>query len=279
MKTLKDHVILYDAVCPMCNLYTKGFVKTGMLDENGRIPYQTMPDNLACLVDKKRSVNEIALVHTSSGEVYYGVESLMRIIGHSLPFLRPLFRCNLFIKIADMLYKFISFNRRVIMPSKKDEVSDDNLDPSFHRGYRIAYLFFTWLLTAFVLHKYSHRLADILPAKSFIRELLVCGGQMVWQGLAIKLLAKEKSWDYLGSLMTISFAGAGSLCIIMLAGKLFQLQNPIWYGSLFFLVVGLMLLEHIRRTKLLGLSWKMSVSWVLYRFFVLFITLSPNYVK
>ncbi len=35
MKTLHNHVIFYDADCPMCNLYTNAFVKTGMLDSNG----------------------------------------------------------------------------------------------------------------------------------------------------------------------------------------------------------------------------------------------------
>jgi predicted DCC family thiol-disulfide oxidoreductase YuxK len=30
MKTLKDHVILYDAECPMCKVYTHAFTTTGM---------------------------------------------------------------------------------------------------------------------------------------------------------------------------------------------------------------------------------------------------------
>src|SRR5689334_9317898 len=121
MKTLKDHVILYDSVCPMCNLYTKGFIEAGMLEQNGRLPYQQIPDKISCLVDQKRFVNEIALVDTSSGNVYYGVESLLRIIGHSVPLLMPLFKMKVFIKMADKLYKFISFNRRVIAPQEKDE--------------------------------------------------------------------------------------------------------------------------------------------------------------
>lgn len=40
MKTLKNHLILFDAECPMCRVYTQVFVKTGMLDENGRAAYQ-----------------------------------------------------------------------------------------------------------------------------------------------------------------------------------------------------------------------------------------------
>jgi len=40
MKTLKNHMILFDAECPMCRVYTHAFVKTGMLDHNGRSSYQ-----------------------------------------------------------------------------------------------------------------------------------------------------------------------------------------------------------------------------------------------
>lgn len=279
MKTLKDHVILYDAVCPLCNMYTKGFVRTGMLDQNGRLPYQNMPDNLACLVDKERSVNEIALVHTPSGKVYYGIESLLRILGNAMPFLKSLFRCWLFIKMADKFYKFISFNRRLIVPSKKDEVFGDNVDPFFHKGYRLAYLIFAWLITAFVLHKFSLRLTDILPQSNFYREFLVCGGQLVWQGIAIQLLYRKKSWDYLGNMMTISLAGSLLLGLNMAAGKFFHFENPLLYACLFGLVVTLMLVEHVRRAKLLNLDWRITASWVLYRLVVLLIILIPAYVK
>lgn len=127
MKILKGHVILYDAFCPMCQLYTKGFIQTGMLDKNTRLPYQQMPDNLSCRLDAGRFANEIALINTGSGAVYYGVESLFRIIGYSLPFLQPVLQSSIFVKISDRLYKFISFNRRVIIPAKKTKVENPAL--------------------------------------------------------------------------------------------------------------------------------------------------------
>jgi len=92
MKTLKDHTILYDEVCPMCNLYTGAFVKSGMLDKNGRHSYQQMPMEFCNKVDREKAVNEIALVNKKTGKVYYGVESLFKIIGNSWPLFNPLFR-------------------------------------------------------------------------------------------------------------------------------------------------------------------------------------------
>jgi hypothetical protein len=87
MKTLAGYTILYDAECPMCNLYSKAFVKTGMLDNSGRVPYQQMPANVCPYVDRQRAVNEIALVNSQTGEVNYGIRSLFKVIGNSFPVL------------------------------------------------------------------------------------------------------------------------------------------------------------------------------------------------
>ena len=84
MKTLNNHIILYDAECPMCKFYTDQFVKRGMLGAAGRAPYQQMPDAVCPYVDRQRAVNEIALVNTQTGEVEYGVKSLFKVIAYSL---------------------------------------------------------------------------------------------------------------------------------------------------------------------------------------------------
>ena len=116
MKTLKDHIILYDAECPMCKLYTNAFTKTGMLDLDGRVAYQQIPDAVCPYVDRQRAVNEIALVDTKTGEVNYGIQSLFKVIAHSFPILSGLFSFKPFIWLMSKVYAFISYNRRVIIP-------------------------------------------------------------------------------------------------------------------------------------------------------------------
>lgn len=269
MKTLKDHVILYDAVCPMCNLYTGAFVKSRMLDGNGREPYQNMDCVLKNLVDTKRAVNEIALVNRNTGKVVYGVRSLFKILEHSFPVFRPLFRFRPFIWLMSRIYSFISYNRRVIMPAV-DEGSREH-DPSFNRKYRSLYLLVTWLLTATLLYSYSHLLEGIVPPSDFYREFLVCGGQMVWQGLILFLIDRKKIWDYLGTMMTVSFAGGLLLGLISLLGG--WVDEPLFYAGAFLSVAGLMLLEHIRRTKILRITAIMTLTWVAYRVLLLFIIL------
>lgn len=269
MEKLKNCVILYDGVCPMCSLYTNAFVKSGMLEKEGRATYQDMPAELKNLVDGKRAVDEIALVNIRTGAVTYGIESLFKIILHSFPVFRPLFHSPAFTWLAGKAYKFVSFNRRVIMPSYKG--SDDG--PSFHAGYRLVYLLFAWLVTSFLLSAYSRHLTAWIPAGSFYRELLVCGGQIIWQLLFVLALQKNKAWDYLGNMMSLSFGGALLLLKVHLIAALFSITNPVFYAAAFFAVVCLMLSGHIRRTRLLGLSWLLTATWVLYRLLILFILL------
>jgi predicted DCC family thiol-disulfide oxidoreductase YuxK len=69
MKTLQNHLILYDAECPMCNLYTKAFVSSGLLGQDGRAAYQDVDNSVCPMVDRQRAVNEIALVNQTTGEV------------------------------------------------------------------------------------------------------------------------------------------------------------------------------------------------------------------
>ncbi|NTS43426.1 DUF393 domain-containing protein [Flavisolibacter sp. BT320] len=277
MKKLIEHVILYDAACPMCDLYTKGFQTAGMLDENGRLPYQDMPANLACSVNMERSVNEIALVNSTTGKVYYGVESLLQIIVHSLPVLKPLAKNKAFLFLVDKLYKAVSFNRRVILPAVKKEMQNPAFAPSFNARYRAVYIVFALVVSAFVLHRYSFFLNAILPASSFGREALICTGQLVWQGAMVFFLDRKKSWDYLGNLMTVSLAGSLLLGVVMAIGGVFGIQDGFFYLALFGLTVSLMLLEHMRRVRLLEVNGMLSATWVLYRILVLIILYMLGY--
>jgi hypothetical protein len=267
MKTLKNHLIFYDEVCPMCNLYTGAFVRSGMLDRDGRTGYQNMPADCAGKVDCKRAVDEIALLNKDTGEVYYGINSLFLILGNSFPVFKPLFRIPAFAWLMKKLYKFISYNRRVIMPSAE---SNDAHNPAFNRNYRLLYLFTTWILTALILFYYSKRLEAFIPASNFYREFIICGGQMIWQLAFISLTNKKRSWDYLGTMMTISFAGGILLLLMMGIAQLVTLP-PVAFVAYFLLVAGLMLLEHIRRTRIMHLASLLSVTWVLYRIILLFI--------
>lgn len=270
MANLPNHVILYDAECPMCRLYTNAFVKTGMLDSDGRAAYQHEHAINACpQVDIQRAVNEIALVNKETGEVVYGIQSLFKVLGTSFPVFKWLFTCRPFTAFMSKVYAFVSYNRRVIIPAPVNSYQFA-VQPAFKLHYRLAYLVFAWLVTACILSGFTPLLRGVIPAGGFYREFVICGGQLLFQGLIVGLYQREKCWDYLGNMMTISLAGA-LLLVPALALKNYLSMGGIGYSIYFMVVAGLMFLEHLRRCRLLEIGWLPSVSWITYRLLVLWL--------
>ena len=258
MKTLRNHTILYDADCPMCNLYTRAFIKTGMLDENGREPYQQMPPEFCALVNRQRSVDEIALVNRTTGEVSYGINSMFTIIGNAYPLLKPLFSFKPFVTLMSKVYAFVSSNRKVIIPVKKNEAA---INPTFKLRYRIAYLVFTGLVTSLILTAYARLLVPVMQAGSVYSAYMICGVQILVQGILIGFVDPTKRWDYLGNMMTISLAGSLLLLPMLLLNNLVPV-NILVIIAYFMAVTAGMLLEHIRRSRLLGIGWSLTTGWI-----------------
>lgn len=265
MKTLHNHVILYDADCPMCNLYTKAFVKTGMLDSNGRIPFS--PTELPQQVDVKRACDEIALVNCATHEVTYGIDSLFKILAHRFTFLNSLFKLSIFRAALSQLYAFISFNRKVIAPAAQ---TTSSCTPSFNLSYRIAYLIFSWVLTSLILTSFATHLP--IPATSFGREFLICGGQLLFQGSVVWFTNRNRAFDYLGNMMTVSLIG-GLMLLPMLAIHSLHAIPSFAFLVWFAIVVALMLFMHMHRVKLLQASGWLTLTWIGFRILVLGIIL------
>ena len=257
----------------MCSLYTKTLVATGVLAEDGRTAYQSLEPQACPMVDRQRAVNEIALIDNTTGEVSYGIKSIFKVFGARIPLLKPLFSFSPFIWVMTKVYAFISYNRRVIAPPP--QASTYALQPTFRLNYRLAYLLFTWWVTASILTAYVPAMHGLLQQGSAYREYLICGGQLFFQGAIITIIAKDKLWAYLGNLMTISFAGGLLLLPALVISHLAALP-ALFYAGYFAAVAGLMFLEHIRRTKLLGLGWLLSASWVSYRLLLLLLIYLAN---
>jgi len=263
MKTLENHLILFDAECPLCNISAKAFVKTGLFKDGGRASYQNAPAQVCSVIDRQRAANEIALVNLKNGEVTYGVKSLFKIIGNAFPLFNPIFSFKPFIWLMSKFYAFIAYNRRVIVPAATND-AHFIYQPSLKIKYRVAYLLFTWFCVGYILTAYAKLLAGMVPLGNPLREYMICGGQLIFQGIVILTFAKDKFWSYLGNMMTISFAGSLLLLFPLLLTH--WLKLPTLFCTLYFMgVAGLMFLEHIRRTKLLELGWALTFTWVLYR--------------
>lgn len=276
MSTLEDHTLLYDADCPMCRIYTGVFVKHGWLDKRGRQPFQELPEDWKATLDEERAQSEIALINRKTKEVSYGIDALFRIITNKLPVFRSLFAVQWLRWFIQRCYFFISYNRKVIA-AVKPSAGVRACVPAYNFKYRVAYLVFAWLFTSFILNSYAALMVGIVPAGNIYREFLVCGGQMIFQGIVISCVASEKRMDYLGNMMTVSVIGALLLLPAFLLHRLLPVVPALGFVAYFLLVASIMLLEHMRRCKLLGVGLLPSVSWVVYRLLVLAIISIPHF--
>lgn len=264
MKTLRNHTLIYDNQCPMCNIYSKGFTKVGMLDENGREAFTELSMKNKELIDFNRAKNEIALLDHNKNEVTYGLDSLLLIIGNSFPLLEKIARIQPLYWFFKKLYSFVSYNRKQIIPSRNDN-TDQSCVPDFNLKYRIAYITFVVFFSSFILSLFTAKLGLNLD-HNFLREFAVCLGQIAWQMIFLKSYLKEKTWDYLGNMMTVSLIGT-----LLLIPALYTGFNAFFYLIYFGIVVFIMFLEHIRRCKILKLNYLPTISWMIFRTVVVII--------
>lgn len=260
MKTLNNHTLIYDSECPMCNLYSKGFIAAGMLDQQGREAFTELGIETRKAIDFNRAKNEIALVNHDKNRVTYGLDSLLLIIGNSFPMLEKIARLKPLYLLFRKFYSFVSYNRKQIIPSKNNQGAEA-CNPDFNLKYRLTYIVFVAVLSGSILSLFSEKLG---LSRNFFREAGICIGQILWQTVFLKVYLKEKLWDYLGNMMTVSLIGS----ILLIPGVFLNLNTIlafIYFGT----VVTVMFLEHIRRCRILGLNLLPTLSWTLFRLTVL----------
>lgn len=272
MKTLKNQTLLYDEDCPLCRVYTTGFITAGMLDENGKKPYCQLSEDEQSFIDVKRASNEIALVDNENKTVLYGIDSLLKVIGYSFPWMEKVGNIKPINYLLKKLYSFISYNRKVIMPSKKKTETKLECLPDFSIKYRLLYITLVTIFTAFTLFYFSELLNN-LPKTTIAREFILAIGQMVFQSLFLLKKDKETLINYLGNLMTVSLLGSLILVPIICLNSIIKLPEIIILGW-FACTVLIMFLEHSRRIKIVELPKHLTYTWVLYRIIALAIILN-----
>jgi hypothetical protein len=272
MKTLEHQTLLFDEDCPLCQVYTTGFIKAGMLDENGKKPFSNLTEEEQNFIDVKRASNEIALVDNKNKTVIYGIDSLLKVIGNSFPWMEKVGNIPPIKFLLQKLYSFISYNRKVIIPNKKRSDKVLQCLPSFNYKYRILYILFAILITAVTLYDFSNLIPD-LPKGNFSRELILALGQIVFQSIFLLKFDKKTILNYAGNLMTVSLFGSLILIPILILNQFINLPEIVvlgWFG----MTVFIMFIEHFRRIKLLELPKFLCYTWVIYRIIALLIILN-----
>jgi len=272
---IKHKKLLIDQDCPMCQAYGSAFTKYRLIDSATVTPYQTAHPNFTAAIDMDRAKNEIALYCTKTNKTKYGIDAMIEIVSQP----KGIFRKILSIKPVHsgliVLYRFVSFNRKVIAPA----ATIPNLrscTPSVNLLYNWSFILFCALITGYILNHFALQINRTFAMNHDPWPIyLICFGQIIWQSVAVLMVNRKKYLAYLGNMSTVSLSGGLLLAPALI---IFHILNlPIAYLLIAFtMVIGLMLIEHIRRCRLIGLPFFVSISWILYRVAVLTVLIYLN---
>ncbi len=277
MKTLENNILIYDCDCPMCNVYSGAFIKSGLLEPQGRMPYNEMTTPIKNLLDLDRSRNEIALIDIKQNKVIYGLDSLITILGNNFPFIKIIFRFSPFYWLMKKVYSFISYNRKVIAPTKTFN-PEGTCIPDYNVKYRIAFIVMASFFVAWILNLYFANIPSIKNnPHGFFMEWVMTIDQLLLLGWLVAGIKREMVLHYLGHNMVVSVIGALLLLPAVWFSSFLLTISELAYIGYFILPATLMLWQHIRRIKILGLPFVVTLTWVLYRVAIGYIMLNAQF--
>lgn len=260
-------MIIYDDTCPMCSLYTGGFIKLGFLGKDGRRSFSQLSDEqLVSCLDLKRAKEEIPLVDTGGGPTLYGVDGLVFILSQKLPFIGWMMKISFLDYFFRRLYKMVSFNRRIIIPSDPSKQGID-CTPPFNFKYRIVFIVFALLLSSLITWIFGRSTANYLsvsPATGGWQMLLVAGTGWVLQIITALFFKKNRTIDYLGHLSVVMIIGVLLLLPGVILSSLTNYQY--WLIPVISVVMSssVMLWQHVKRVDHIRSSQWWTVSWFLF---------------
>jgi hypothetical protein len=246
--------LLYDDACPLCSWYSGAFVKSGLLDKEGRKAFSLASPELLQCINAKRGVNEIPLIDHDTKQVLYGIDALVAIIGQRCPIVRVLGKTVVVKWPLKKLYNFISYNRKVIVARKRAEGRLD-CSPDFNVFYRFLFMsIFLCFNTLMLFPLYAELLSKIpgvdISLLTFhgVHAVILCSNCL----LAFSLSRKE-AIEYLGQVNMLA------LITILLLIPLMWLNE--WWrpiGSFNLIYLGLLSIfivkEYFRRMEYAGVE-------------------------
>ncbi len=269
MKTTATKAIIYDNTCPMCQAYTKVFVKFGFLEKHNRIAFTELTNQpFIAQMDLQRSKHEIPLVDFSNGETIYGLDALLFILSEKWPLIGKIIRIKPVYWFFKRLYAMVSYNRRIIVASQKQETLFD-CAPDFNLKYRRVFILFAVLFSSLITWWFGTSMAHYLHIhEAGHKMLLIAGSGWVLQFILASLFMKQKTTDYFGHLATIMIVGVLLLIPGMFLSALTGYQYEIIPAASICISGGIMLWQNIRRIRHLELSQGWTFLW----FLALFVT-------
>lgn len=264
---MENIALLYDEDCPLCRWYTRIFVKYGIIRTEGRISYNQYIALHPNEVDTTIAQTKIACINHQTNQILYGIDGLVAILGNRFRIIGILGNFKPINWLLKLLYLFFSYNRRIVAPAAPRNFGCA-CEPAKSVLWRTIFIGTMSYFTYLIVHWYFTRfLADYLVMNP-VNDLLLLLAQIGFQALVFIGFRQENSYDYLGHLVFTSFLGALILLffgigiqLVSLTGIQVEFLAVVCYG----ITVAFMFFEHKRRVHLKEWTWKLSLSWILFR--------------
>ena len=243
MKTL-----IYDNECPLCTAYTGAFVKTGVLQKEGRKNFNEVSPRLLQQLDTQRSHDEIPLIDNNTGQVWYGIDALLEIVGDKLPFIKTICKWKPINFLIKKIYKLISYNRKVIVAIQP---AGYDCSPSFNTRYRILFLLLGLVWNSWLFTHTIPLLSKTAFTNTTAMQLLWAHYSLVAINICIALLlGRQKGLGYLGQVNMLAITGILLLLPLMALQHILALKLQL---ILLGVIVAFMANEYVRRMRYAGI--------------------------
>ena len=245
--------IIYDECCPLCSAYTNAFVAIGLINENARKNFSNISPQLMSLIDNRRSANEIPVIDEYTNEVWYGIDALLEILGQRFPLIKKYGNIKPVKWMLIKLYKFISFNRRVIVAKNQATCSND-CTPDFNVRYRVFFmLLFLVFNTCMLVPIQQYLLTESMFTATTIQQLQCAHATIVTLNILIAAsIGKKAGIEYLGQVNMLAL-----LCILLTIPLIIinkYAPATSFINNFFLGVISLVIIkEYMRRMKFAGI--------------------------
>lgn len=258
---IKNNKLLIDRECPLCRAYGKGFQNLNWIDENTVTYYQSCQNTYADSIDMERAKSEIAFFNPHSGETRYGIDALIDIIWEGK--LAPVLKFKPVYWIIKKLYRFVSFNRKVIAPSssKADELI---CTPPIHLGYRMIYLAMSIIITTLTIHYLYNSLLPHKHPSSILIEFGTIVLPFFAQSCMLQIFGQKGALEYLGHMATVALISSFLLLPAVLIYKWADLNEAFLLIAII-LVAIISFIEVRDRTKIINQSRFLNYTWLIFQ--------------
>lgn len=246
---MSDKILIYDDHCPFCTWYAGLFVRSGLLPANGSKPYSTLDPALRSQVDPDRSRNEIPLIDTRSGKVFYGIDALLEVLGSCFPLVKKIGSCKPLYWLLKKSYRFVSYNRKVIVGTRCGKGLID-CSPDLNITYRVLFMLVALLFNTLMLFPLHTEIFLAVVTEPFsIAKVQAAHFGIVLSNCTLAItLGKPKAIEYLGQVSVLSLMTILLLLPILLIN--YRWPVPAWICTFYMLSVAVLVFkEYLRRME------------------------------